>query len=89
MKLIYINRQETIEKWKRIQNQAPKDMIPRNKYKKKCVGFPGDLAVKNPPTNAQGTGLTSGPGRSHIAKEQLSTTSTESALLNLNTKTRV
>ena len=47
-------------------------MIPRNKHKKKCVGFPGDLAVKNPPTDAWGTGSISGPRRCHIAKEQLS-----------------
>ena len=65
-------------------------MIPRNKYKKKYVRVPGGLVVKNPPTNARGMGSMSGPGRSHIAKEQLSlgTTATEPALSKLRSKTR-
>ena len=28
--------------------------------------FPGSAVVKNPPANAGGTGLSSGPGRSHM-----------------------
>ena len=44
--------------------------------------FPGGAVVKNPPANAGDTGLSPGPGRSHIATEQLSpcTTTTEPAL---------
>ena len=30
------------------------------------IGFPGGTVVKNPPANAGGTGLSSGPGRSHM-----------------------
>ena len=29
-------------------------------------GFPGGAVVKNPPANAQDTGSSPGPGRSHI-----------------------
>ena len=34
--------------------------------KTKNRGFPDGLVVKNPPANAGGTGLTPGPGRSHM-----------------------
>ena len=37
-----------------------------------AVGFPGGAVVKNPPANAEDTGSSPGPGRSHIAAEQLS-----------------
>ena len=30
------------------------------------LGFPGGAVVKNPPTNAGDTGLSPGPGRSHM-----------------------
>ena len=46
-------------------------------------GFPGGSVVKNPPANAEDTGLTPGPGRSHMLKaKQLSpcATSTEPVL---------
>ena len=32
------------------------------------VGFPGGAVVKNPPANAGGTGLSPGPGRSHMLR---------------------
>ena len=32
----------------------------------KGLGFPGGTVVKNPPANAGDTGLSSGPGRSHM-----------------------
>ena len=32
---------------------------------KESLDFPGDAVDKNPPTNAGGTGLIPGPGRSH------------------------
>ena len=31
-------------------------------------GFPGGAAVKNPPANAGDTGLSPGPGRSHMPR---------------------
>ena len=31
-------------------------------------GFPGGSVVKNPPANAGGPGLTTGPGKSHIQR---------------------
>ena len=31
-----------------------------------CLGFPGGAVVKNPPANAGDTGLSPGPGRSHM-----------------------
>ena len=31
-------------------------------------GFPGGTVVKNPPANAGGTGLSPGPGRSHMPR---------------------
>ena len=31
-------------------------------------GFPGGAAVKNPPVNAEDTGLSPGPGRSHMPR---------------------
>ena len=44
--------------------------------------FTGGTVVKNPPANAGDTGSSPGPGRSHIAVEQLSpsATTTEPAL---------
>ena len=33
---------------------------------KKCRDFPGGTVVKNPPANAGDTGLSPGPGRSHM-----------------------
>ena len=35
-------------------------------YKSNIMGFPGGAAVKNPPANAGDTGLSPGPGRSHM-----------------------
>ena len=31
-------------------------------------GFPGGAVVKNPPANARDTGLSPGPGRSHMPR---------------------
>ena len=31
-----------------------------------CRGFPGGVVVKNPPNNAEDTGSSPGPGRSHM-----------------------
>ena len=36
------------------------------KLKELLQGFPGGAVVKNPPANAGDTGLSPGPGRSHI-----------------------
>ena len=41
-------------------------------YKNINWGFPGGTVIKNPPANAGDTGLSPGPGRSHMAVEQLS-----------------
>ena len=35
-------------------------------FKSKLLGFPGGSVVKNPPANAGGPGLISGPERSHM-----------------------
>ena len=42
--------------------------IKMSKKKKKMSswGFPGGTVVKNPPANAGDTGLSPGPGRSHM-----------------------
>ena len=45
------------------------------KKKNKSLGLPGGQVVKNPPANAENTGLTPGPGGSH-AVGQLSTCTT-------------
>ena len=34
----------------------------------KLLGFPGGAVVKNPPASAGDTGLSPGPGRSHMAR---------------------
>ena len=34
--------------------------------KEKFEGFPGGAVTENPPANAGGTGLSPGPGRSHM-----------------------
>ena len=36
--------------------------------KPKILGFPGGAVVKNPPANAGDTGLSPGPGRSHVLR---------------------
>ena len=36
--------------------------------KKNISGLPGGAVVKNPPANAGGTGLSPGPGRSHMPR---------------------
>ena len=43
-------------------------MLNAEKYKKKRRkrDFPGGTVVKNPPANAGDTGLSPGPGRSHM-----------------------
>ena len=38
--------------------------IPKNIIR----GFPGGVVVKNPPANAGDTGLSPGPGRSHMPR---------------------
>ena len=45
-----------------------KTHMERNKAKVKGAleGFPGGTVVKNPPANAGDTGLSPGPGRSHM-----------------------
>ena len=53
-----------------------RNAIEKNMYLRKCVcvcvfqetneGFPGGTVVKNPPANAGDTGLSPGPGRSHM-----------------------
>ena len=35
---------------------------------KEYRGFPGSAVVKNPPANAEDTGLSPGPGRSHVPR---------------------
>ena len=41
-------------------------MYMESKKKKKNGDFPGGTVVKNPPANAQDTGSSPGPGRSHM-----------------------
>ena len=42
--------------------------VPKNLFNKFLIfwDFPGGAVVKNPPTNAEDTGLSPGPGRSHM-----------------------
>ena len=42
--------------------------------KKSHWGFPGGAVVKNPPANAGDTGLSPGPGRSHMPWSLCATT---------------
>ena len=44
------------------------DIIYLNFQKAVFVGFPGGTVVKNPPANAGDTGLSPGPGRSHMPR---------------------
>ena len=37
-------------------------------FKTSTKGFPGGAVVKNPPGNAGDTGLSPGPGRSHMPR---------------------
>ena len=37
-------------------------------HQKPLEGFPGGTVVKNPPANAGDTGLSPGPGRSHMLR---------------------
>ena len=39
-----------------------------DEYKKQGGDFPGGAVVKNPPANAGDTGLSPGPGRSHMPR---------------------
>ena len=41
---------------------------PNNPIKKRQKGFPGGAVVKNLPANAEDTGLSPGPGRSHMPR---------------------
>ena len=38
------------------------------RYRMEKQGFPGGVAVKNPPANAGDTGSSPGPGRSHMLR---------------------
>ena len=40
----------------------------KSRKKDTIQGFPGGAVVKNPPANAGDTGLSPGPGRSHIPR---------------------
>ena len=40
----------------------------KNTQKTSERGFPGGAVVKNPPANAGDTGLSPGPGRSHMPR---------------------
>ena len=42
--------------------------VPKRNIKRKHGGFPGGTVVKNPPANAGDTGLSPGPGRSHMLR---------------------
>ena len=46
--------------------------MPSGVQKQASRDFSGGAVVKNPPANAGDTGWGPGPGRSHIAAEQLS-----------------
>ena len=41
-------------------------MVCELSLNKAIIGFPGGAVVKNPPANAGDTGLSPGPGRSHM-----------------------
>ena len=44
-------------------------LIPKSSFKHlKFWDFPGSAVVKNPPANAGDTGLSPGPGRSHMPR---------------------
>ena len=36
------------------------------RFRNQALGFPGGAVVKNPPASAGDTGLSPGPGRSHM-----------------------
>ena len=46
----------------------PKSALLTWSLKNYNMGFPGGTVVKNPPANAGDTGLSPGPGRSHMPR---------------------
>ena len=44
------------------------DIFSCSSVKKQLEGFPGGTVVKNPPANVGDTGLSPGPGRSHMPR---------------------
>ena len=50
----------------KIQNQSK--LLRTKQTEKVNRGFPGGTVVKNPPANAGDTGLSPGPGRSHMLR---------------------
>ena len=49
-----------------LNNKWNKKFLPTVKEEKRLRDFPGGAVVKNPPANAGDTGLSPGPGRSHM-----------------------
>ena len=43
-------------------------VLKKKKKRIRMMGFPGGAVVKNPPANAGDTGLSPGPGRSHMPR---------------------
>ena len=51
--------------WKKREREK---IEKKKKRKKHFAAFPGGAVVKNPPVNAGDTGLSPGPGRSHMPR---------------------
>ena len=47
---------------------SPQTLGSKETVKKRDQGFPGGAVVKNPPAKAGDTGLSPGPGRSHMPR---------------------
>ena len=69
-KLLYIERINNKDLWYSTGNYIQYPVINHNgkEYDKECIcrEFPGGAVVKNLPANAGDTGLSPGPGRSHM-----------------------
>ena len=54
---------------KNLQICKDRQRYTKNNFKRPLSGgFPGGAVVKNPPANAGDTGLSPGPGRSHMPR---------------------
>ena len=70
MRLIYmLPIRDSLQIRRYIQTESEgmeKDIPCKCKSKESWRGFPGGTVVKNPPASAGNTGLSPGPGRSHM-----------------------
>ena len=72
-KLDFIKLKTSVQ-WKTMSGEwedAPhngRKYLQKIDLKKNCWGFPGGTMIKNLPANAGDTGLSPGPGRSHMPR---------------------